>query len=199
MLNSNYLKWSLSGGTIFLLFSCSSPKVAPAVKAPQVSHEQLKTECEQKSIALSCARYGYLTKDLAYTRQACYLGDQNACFNVQEIENRAPNQNFAIINAHQGQIYGCYVNNSIDEDNGEGVKNDKNIELVFLINSRGELASLSVIGETLSQKFKDCVMSSFTSKRFIAVDREQSIRYELSMPAVTRDRRLKGKRPGYFD
>lgn len=182
---------------LFLLVSCATEvkKTESPVKAPvQVNQDGLRDKCENEAHAISCARYGYLTKDITYTRYACRLGDQNSCFNAQEIENRAPNQNFAIISAHQGQIYGCYVNNSIDENNGDGLKKEKEIELIFQIDTRGELTSLSVIGQTLSQKFKDCVISSFTAKKFIAVDFIQSIRYSFAMPEVATDKRMKGRK-----
>ena len=185
---------------ILFLFGCAVQETKTVSTAPiQVDLEDLKKKCENESHTLSCARYGYLAKDLSYTRHACYLGDQNSCFNVQEVENRAPNQNYAIINSHQGQIFGCYVNNSIDENNGEGVKKDKEIDLVFNINLEGKISSLSVIGQKLSQKFIDCVKSSFTARKFIAVDREQSIRYSMTMPEVATDKRLKGKRKTLVD
>lgn len=180
---------------LFFLISCATEVKKTEAPAPaQVNQDELRYRCENDGHAISCARYGYLTKDLSYTRYACRLGDKNSCFNVQEIENRAPNQNFAIINAHQGQIYGCYVNNSIDETNGDGVKREKEIELIFQIDTRGEITSLSVIGQTLSQKFKDCVVSSFTAKKFIATDFIQSIRYSFGMPEVATDKRMKGRK-----
>lgn len=185
---------------LLILLGCATEvKKVETASESQINYDELKKKCESERHAISCARYGYLTKDVAYTRYACNLGDQNACFNLSEIENRAPNQNFAIINAHQGQIYGCYVNNSIDEHNGSGAKKEKEVELVFQISPQGELTSLSVIGQTLSQKFKDCVVRSFTAKKFLAVDYVQSIRYSFAMPEVATDKRLKGKKEGYFD
>lgn len=182
----------------FLLFSCASEEKTIQQKSSAPDPIVWKTKCEEEGDALSCARYGYHSKDIAYTRQACFLGDQNSCFNLREIENRAPNQNFAIINSNQGQIFSCYVNHSIDFDNGEGEKKDKKIDLVFIINTLGKISSLSVQGEKISEKFKECVMNSFAAKKFVAAEHDQSIMYGLVMPAVTRDKRLE-KRPKMLD
>lgn len=184
----------------FFLFGCATankPAVAP--EKPLEDHALLKQNCEEKADKLACARFGYITKDLAYTREACRLSDENSCFNLREIENRAPNQNHAIINSHQGMIYGCYVNNSIDTDNGENARKDKDIYLIFNIDTFGKVSSLDVQGKNLSEKFKKCVIDSFTSKRFVPLDHNQAIRYSMILPEVTRDKRIKQTGTGLLD
>ncbi len=158
-------------------------------KAPE-SLAQLRSDCEARSLPLACARIGYLTKDFDYTARACQLGDEGSCFNLEEHRGRAPNQNFALINSNQGLIYSCYVNHSIDSDDGRSSKTIKKVILDFLIDTKGVLTRLAVDGDALSPKFKACVLSSFSAKKFIATDQEQSIRYALEMPGVVRDRRL---------
>lgn len=183
---------------LFFLISCATAEQknsAVAVKPAAFNPEEFKIKCEKERIALACARYGYLTKDISYTKEACILGDENSCFNLREIENKAPSQNFSIINSNQSQIFGCYINHSIDTDSGEGVREDKKVDLNFVINTSGMISSLSVQGEKLSDKFKECVVNSFGSRKFIPAERDQSIRYSLVMPAVKRDKRL-DKRPG---
>lgn len=182
-----------------LLAACATPENKVAVpERPQVHLEELKTKCENEGHALSCARYGYYTKDLSYTRYACSLGDQTSCFNVREVENRAPTQNFNIIESNKNQIFGCYINHSIDTDMGEGIKEDKKVDLVFVIDTAGKISSLSIQGEKISQKFKSCVMNAFASKKFVASDREQSIIFTLLMPKIKHDKRL-DKKPGLLD
>ncbi len=177
---------------LLILFSCATAKVntTTAPGKPTESLGQLKIECETQSMALACARFGYLTKNFDYTARACQLGDQGSCFNLEEQRGRAPNQNFALINSNQGLIYSCYVNHSIDSDDGRNSRTTKKVILNFLINTTGHLTNLSVDGEGLSGKFKACVLNSFSSKKFIPSDREQSISYALEMPGVIRDRRL---------
>jgi hypothetical protein len=177
---------------LLLLYSCATAKLKTAAVAQRgtESLSQSKDDCETKSIALACARFGYLTKNLDYTARACQLGNQGSCFNLEEHRGRAPNQNFALINSNQGLIYGCYVNHSIDSDDGRNSRTTKKIILNFLIDTTGKLTNLSVDGEALSLKFKFCVLHSFSAKKFIPSDREQSISYALEMPGVVRDRRL---------
>lgn len=193
MLNSNFLF------LLFLIGCATANKPAVAPEKPVENHALLKQNCEQNADKFACARFGYLTKEIAYTKEACRLGDDNSCFNVREIENRAPNQNLSIINSHQGMIYGCYVNNSIDLDNGENAKKDKDIYLIFNIDTFGKITSLDVQGKNLSDKFKKCVIDSFTSKRFVALDHHQAIRYAMILPEVTRDRRVKQTGQGLMD
>jgi hypothetical protein len=185
---------------LLLLVSCAAAdQTTSAVSGKKIeSLRELKEDCEARSRALACARYGYLTKDFAYTGRACELGDQGACFNLEEQRGRAPNQNFALINSNHGVVYGCYVNHSTDSDDGRGTRTVKEVVLNFLIDSSGKLANLTVDGDRLSEKFKDCVLNSFSAKKFVASDREQSIRYALEMPGVVRDRRL-DKRPAVLN
>ncbi len=186
--------------SLLLLYSCATADVTPTAVAGKSTESlrQFKDDCETKSIALACARFGYLTKDLDYTARACQLGDQGSCFNLEEQRGRAPNQNFALINSNQGLIYGCYVNHSIDSDDGRNSKTIKKVILNFLIDTTGKLTHLSVDGDGLSDKFKACVLNTFSSKKFIPSDREQSINYALEMPGVVRDRRL-DKRPAVMN
>jgi len=187
--------------TIFpcLILACAQVEEKKVVSKAADNLQELKSKCETQAHVLSCARYGYLTKDLNYTREACRLGDENSCFNVREIENRAPNQNFSIITNNQNQIFGCYVNHSIDLDNGEGKKADKEVNLLFTINPLGNISSLTVLGEKLSPKFKECVVNSFGSKKFTPLPHDQSIRFNFLMPAITRDRRVKQQGSGLLD
>lgn len=171
--------------------ACTSGPVQKAEKKPQLNLEQLRISCEEVGNAQDCAKYGYHARSLEHTKKACGLGDDASCFNVMEIENKIPNQNFAIIGSQQQLIFGCYVNHSIDMDNGEQVKKDKVVNFFFDIDTMGKIANITIDGEVLSDKFKKCVKDGFTSKKFMALDRNQIIRYDFVMPAVTTDRRLK--------
>lgn len=178
--------------TIFCLtfVACGTTPQQPK-KQTELNLEQLRISCEEVGNAQDCAKYGYHARSLEHTKKACGLGDDNSCFNVMEIENKIPNQNFAIIGSQQQLIFGCYVNHSIDMDNGEQEKKDKVVNFFFDIDTMGKIANITIDGEVLSDKFKKCVTDGFTSKKFMALDRNQIIRYDFVMPAVTTDRRLK--------
>jgi hypothetical protein len=164
-----------------LLFSCSSPELRKEqVQKPLDNPEVYLKKCEENHDSLACARYGHLTKKIEYTKKACYMGHQNSCFNLEQYENRAPQQNLAIISSHQGMIFGCYANHTLDKEE----RGEKEIYLTFVINTFGKLVDLSVSGEKLSQKFKDCVISSFSSRKFMPLERDQNIRYGIVLPSV---------------
>lgn len=177
MLNSKIL-------FLLLLVGCATTgDKTPAVARNQENPLDHKLKCEEENNALACARYGYVSKDVAYTRRACVLGDRSSCFNLEQIESRAPQQNLAIISANQGQIFNCYANHTIDK---EEIGN-KEVYVVFVINPSGKIASLGVDGRQFSDKFKSCVVDSFASKKFMPLERDQHIRYGLVMPSMKKE------------
>jgi hypothetical protein len=150
---------------LLFLVSCASPAKKPTqiTTITGVDLAIFKNECDREKKAASCARYGYLMKDYAYKKKACELGDHNSCYNVGQMEANADEYNFTQIRSQKEHVFGCYVNNTIDK-NAYG---KKVIDLYINIDRAGKIDSLQVEGRRLSDKFISCVMTAYSSKKFI--------------------------------
>ncbi|GEM_PF-5933978 len=180
---------------LLILASCSSTsnQTADLSQSLVIQNDPMliRTECEQNKKAMACARFAYHLKKtnpdiyLKYTTMACELGDENSCFNMNQLKGRTFNYNMTILKRSEDQIFNCYAHYSDDIRASSvtlGEKENKILNVSALITTEGHLKKVTLDGHNLNAKMEKCVGEAFYSKKFIGADKDMMLSLTLMMP-----------------
>lgn len=112
------MKQSIIVLALLMASGCAGTKSTPKSKKTQYSQAEMKKlrkECLMEDKALSCATYAYRSYDekpaesISFYNKACKLGDQNSCFTVKSIKQKAISKNLAIFERKNEMLDQCYI------------------------------------------------------------------------------------------
>ena len=183
-----------------ILLSCSStpPKKSTPDQSKIITEDLviIKNDCDQNRRALACARYAYKVKNLdeaiyvKYVLMACDLGDDNSCFNLDQIKGKTAQYNIGILKREENQIFSCYSHYTEDiqsESIKMGETEHKLLNLTALINQEGKLQNMTLDGRKLNPKLEKCVVDIYTARKFIPADKEMLLNLTLVFPMKYKD------------